>query len=44
MVTSYSGGRNRREPSTMGKQLINFSGAKTPKIKIKINDLPANGR
>jgi hypothetical protein len=24
MVTSFSGGRNRREPPIMGKQLVNF--------------------
>jgi hypothetical protein len=24
MATSFSGGRSRREPSTMGKQLVNF--------------------
>jgi hypothetical protein len=24
MATSFSGGRNRREPPTMGKQLVNF--------------------
>jgi len=24
MATSFSGGRNRREPSTMGKQLVIF--------------------
>jgi hypothetical protein len=24
MVTSFSGGRSRREPPTMGKQLVNF--------------------
>jgi hypothetical protein len=24
MATSFSGGRSRREPPTMGKQLINF--------------------
>jgi hypothetical protein len=24
MATSFSGGRSRREPPTMGKQLVNF--------------------
>jgi hypothetical protein len=24
MATSFSGGRSRREPLTMGKQLVNF--------------------
>jgi hypothetical protein len=33
MATSFSGGRSRREPPTMGKQLINF-----------ITSLAASGR